>query len=200
MRACVRALAWISACVCVRWCARAWTCFWARVALLIQRATRIGRTAVCGPLALPYFWHYHINDKIFGKIVIGHKMCVFSCTNFIWNIYHFMNNSARYLNNSKVQLTCTLITRWFKYDRDYFCVNKSQFVPVIFEPPCIFTPKRFGLKEYHLQGVFIVEWTSSTWFRPKRVNKQVHVSWNVVLFTYSSCREKTNVRISEKLS
>ena len=29
------------------------------------------------------------------------------------------------------------ITRWFKYDRDYLCVNKSQFVPVIFEPPCI---------------------------------------------------------------
>jgi hypothetical protein len=28
-------------------------------------------------------------------------------------------------------------TRWFKYDRDYLCVNESQFVPVIFEPPCI---------------------------------------------------------------
>jgi hypothetical protein len=28
------------------------------------------------------------------------------------------------------------ITRWFKYARDYLCVNKSQFVPVIFEPPC----------------------------------------------------------------
>jgi hypothetical protein len=27
-------------------------------------------------------------------------------------------------------------TRWFKYGRDYLCVNKSQFVPVIFEPPC----------------------------------------------------------------
>jgi hypothetical protein len=32
----------------------------------------------------------------------------------------------------------TLNTRWFKYDRDDLCVNKSQFVPVIFEPPCIF--------------------------------------------------------------
>jgi hypothetical protein len=38
-------------------------------------------------------------------------------------------------------------TRWFKYDWDYLCVNKSQFVQVIFEPPCIcrilrdFTPK-----------------------------------------------------------
>jgi hypothetical protein len=27
-------------------------------------------------------------------------------------------------------------TRWFKYDRDWLCVNKSQFVPVIFEPLC----------------------------------------------------------------
>ena len=32
-----------------------------------------------------------------------------------------------------------ICTRWFKYDRDYLCVNKSQFVPVIFEPPCICT-------------------------------------------------------------
>jgi hypothetical protein len=30
-----------------------------------------------------------------------------------------------------------LHTRWFKYDRDYLCVKKSQFVPVVFEPPCI---------------------------------------------------------------
>jgi hypothetical protein len=29
-----------------------------------------------------------------------------------------------------------LTTRWFKYDRDNLCVNKSQLVPVIFEPPC----------------------------------------------------------------
>jgi hypothetical protein len=28
-------------------------------------------------------------------------------------------------------------TRWFKCDRDDLCVNKSQFFPVIFEPPCI---------------------------------------------------------------
>jgi hypothetical protein len=33
-------------------------------------------------------------------------------------------------------------TRWFKYDRDDLCVNKSQFVPVIFEPPCILVGAR----------------------------------------------------------
>jgi hypothetical protein len=32
---------------------------------------------------------------------------------------------------------CNFNTRWFKYDRDYLCVNKSQFVPVIFEQPYI---------------------------------------------------------------
>jgi hypothetical protein len=34
-------------------------------------------------------------------------------------------------------LSVRAYTRWFKYDRDDLCVNKSQFVPVIFEPPCI---------------------------------------------------------------
>jgi hypothetical protein len=29
-------------------------------------------------------------------------------------------------------------TRWFKYDRDWLCVNKSQFVPVIFETHCTY--------------------------------------------------------------
>jgi hypothetical protein len=31
-----------------------------------------------------------------------------------------------------------IFTRWFKYDRDDLCVNKSQFVPVMFEPPGIY--------------------------------------------------------------
>ena len=33
-------------------------------------------------------------------------------------------------------------TRWFKYDWDCLCVNKSQFVPVIFEPPCTYVTLR----------------------------------------------------------
>jgi hypothetical protein len=37
----------------------------------------------------------------------------------------------------RVAILIALYTRWFKYDRYYLCVNKSQFVPVIFEPPCI---------------------------------------------------------------
>jgi hypothetical protein len=52
-----------------------------------------------------------------------------------------MNKASRVTHNGKRQRlekkeTCvTLIaliknTRWFKYDRDDLCVNKSQFVPV----------------------------------------------------------------------
>ena len=66
-------------------------------------------------------------------------------------------------------------TRWFKYDRDDLCVNKSEFVPVIFEPPCKYTQnaepawpgrrwedsikmdlKRSGMGE---------AWTGSIWLR-----------------------------------
>jgi hypothetical protein len=39
-------------------------------------------------------------------------------------------------------------TRWFKYDRDDVCVNKSQFVPVIFEPPCNSAPVHSIEKKY----------------------------------------------------
>jgi hypothetical protein len=39
-------------------------------------------------------------------------------------------------------------TRWFKYDQDYLCVNKSQFVPVIFEPPCIYHSARFEFLQW----------------------------------------------------
>jgi hypothetical protein len=46
-----------------------------------------------------------------------------------------------------------IYTKWFKYDRDYLCVNKSQFVPVIFEPPCISCRVRY----FHNREVFA--WT-----------------------------------------
>ena len=51
---------------------------------------------------------------------------------------HELRNSLLAPSSSIFGSVCTLPnTRWFKYDRDYLCVNKSQFVPVIFEPPCI---------------------------------------------------------------
>ena len=47
-------------------------------------------------------------------------------------------------------------TRWFKYDRDYLCVNKSQFVPVIFEPPCIIHIRISGCKTNSLTRSMVV--------------------------------------------
>jgi hypothetical protein len=64
------------------------------------------------------------------------------------------------------------ITRWSKYDRDYLCVNKSQLVQVIFEPPCIISkiitkfPKKTSfsmelLKEHKICKFFPVSLTLS---------------------------------------
>jgi hypothetical protein len=50
--------------------------------------------------------------------------------------------SLRRLNTKQGCVASSLqacVTRWFKYDRDCLCVNKSQLVPVIFEPTCIYT-------------------------------------------------------------
>jgi hypothetical protein len=46
------------------------------------------------------------------------------------------NRATAYLLCLKQQLVESAWgnTRWLKYDRDDLCVNKSQFVPVIFEP------------------------------------------------------------------
>ena len=53
------------------------------------------------------------------------------CTRIFLHLLHTLNSAKAF----RAELLKT--TRWFKYDRDYLCVNKSQFVPVIFEPPCI---------------------------------------------------------------
>jgi hypothetical protein len=56
-------------------------------------------------------------------------------------------NNYKLLKRTQYQIAKALVmgcgsrsmehTRWFKYGRDCLCVNKSQFIPVIFEPPCI---------------------------------------------------------------
>jgi hypothetical protein len=58
-------------------------------------------------------------------------------------------------------------TRWFKYDRDYLCVNKSQFVPVIFEPPCIQLKKNT-----ETEGSRSVEYLGSTFTNSENAIKK----------------------------
>ena len=67
-------------------------------------------------------------------------------------------------------------TRWFKYDRDDLCVNKSQFVPVIFEPPCILPARCFT------HGPIYPIWKSylATSWRLKMVTKKLILYSNLV--------------------
>jgi hypothetical protein len=55
----------------------------------------------------------------------------------LWEYWPLNMLVARNSHIHCVRKTRRFCTRWFKYDRDELCVNKSQFVPVIFEPPCI---------------------------------------------------------------
>jgi hypothetical protein len=54
-----------------------------------------------------------------------------------------------------------LTTRWFKYDRDDLCVTKSQFVPVIFEPPCIITSVQAS-KSGRMGKILSSRWNETT--------------------------------------
>ena len=52
-------------------------------------------------LALPYFSHYIIDSKIFGKKVIEHKIGGFILiffTNFVCDVSYSKKNSARYFH------------------------------------------------------------------------------------------------------
>jgi hypothetical protein len=51
-------------------------------------------------------------------------------------IYCYVHKAMQVLCTHAISSGTSICTRWFKYDQDYLCVNKSQFVPVIFEPPC----------------------------------------------------------------
>jgi hypothetical protein len=55
---------------------------------------------------------------------------------FKWCPQHPILKHKTFLFQQHASNNTVIYTRWFKYDRDYLCVNKSQFVPVIFEPAC----------------------------------------------------------------
>jgi hypothetical protein len=69
-----------------------------------------------------YYEGSYIEDELFRNII----QCVAVTQN--------SHKSTKKSTTAVLEPGCT---RWFKYDRDDLCVNKSQFVPVIFEPPCI---------------------------------------------------------------
>jgi hypothetical protein len=77
-------------------------------------------------------------------------------------------------------------TRWFKFDRDDLCVNKSQFVPVIFEPPCIFlshTAVNILSDCWHKLLGFRHHIPQDSW----NCTKPKHCNFVYCLFFYSRC-------------
>jgi hypothetical protein len=61
---------------------------------------------------------------------------------FVFYIFRAVYNCGRIGQGTSIVIVLAYFsiaycTRWFKYDQDDLCVNKSQFVPVIFEPPCM---------------------------------------------------------------
>jgi hypothetical protein len=61
-------------------------------------------------------------------------------------------------------------TRWFKYDRDYLCVNKPQFVLVIFEPPCILINRKICQSYVNVDK-------RSVYFRCIGLNLELEIRW-----------------------
>jgi hypothetical protein len=51
----------------------------------------------------------------------------------------FTHKSSRSYLNHLVYIHIWIYTMWFKYDRDKLWLDYTQIVPVIFEPPCIYT-------------------------------------------------------------
>jgi hypothetical protein len=69
-------------------------------------------------------------------------MQIVSCFRFFYFTWSFARNISICSHQTQqcvyyIYIYTHTHTRWFKYDRDWVCVNKSQFVPVIFEPPCL---------------------------------------------------------------
>ena len=75
---------------------------------------------------------------------------------------------------------CSRYTRWFKYDRDYLCVNKSRFVPVIFIPPCIKTHIKCNLVPRQVYGNHIKK---SKWNENKLLDTNSGISVFFPFFT-----------------
>jgi hypothetical protein len=71
--------------------------------------------------------------------------------------------------------SCVKYTRWFKYDRDWLCVNKSQFVPVIFEPPCTLPQESFALSNIEVfPSALLSKKTNCFAFRHNYVKHVLH--------------------------
>ena len=58
--------------------------------------------------------------------------------NAVYSIYVHILVHTHTHTHTHTYIYIYIYARWFKYDRDYLCVNKPVTVPVIFELPCIY--------------------------------------------------------------
>jgi hypothetical protein len=83
---------------------------------------------------------------VLGTAIITHNILLNCSKTFTVTLYNWLSNVFFFFKWN---------TRWFKYDRDDLCVNKSQFVPVIFEPPCKLSSHTFKEKKKKKSYVFV---------------------------------------------
>jgi hypothetical protein len=107
----------------------------------------------------------YLNHLVFNLTEIfrikrnGYVYIFYFDVNFTVHAEHLNNTKLpTYIHNVIVHVSWRLfITKWFKYDLDDLCVNKSQSVPVIFEPPCnyiyVLCLLRWLLNEHKRRGV-----------------------------------------------
>jgi hypothetical protein len=87
------------------------------------------------------FWGNFRNLKNVFKLqkrairLIANVSCTANCMLYLKN-FKIMTLPCLYIYELFMYAKVSVSTRWFRYDQDWLCVNKSQFVPVIFEPPC----------------------------------------------------------------
>jgi hypothetical protein len=83
-----------------------------------------------------------------------------------------------------IYICVCIYTRWLKYDRDWLCINKSQFVPVIFEPPCIYGNWLHYFEIKHVLGVAPWRWwrTAGTCSSEKCIYFPMLCVWKWLVF------------------
>jgi hypothetical protein len=102
---------------------------------LVKMDLRFGRTRFLCPYGRTVIWWDFLHGRCKQEVV---RNTVPNCT--VSQNIHYQKNLVSHLRQSGCHFSALLsYTRWFKYDRDKRWLVYTQIVPVIFEPPCIFT-------------------------------------------------------------
>jgi hypothetical protein len=109
-----------------------------------------------------------------------------------WKV--FIHLIKKFLLAALHHLSVQLSTRWFKYDWDDLYVSKSQFVPVIFEPPCTninYGTLKLRIITYGLSLDFIhsLSWESD-------IKNAAECAWDQIIVTLVISLEMSEVLIS----